>query len=403
MLDLSLPSGLRDLLPDHSAHLAELSSRLQGVFSRFGYRRVFLPTLERLDVVERGLSAAALADVMKFVEPGSGEVVAIRPDITPQIVRLYAARPDALPSPARLCYDGPVLRAREARAGRPREVYQAGVELLGGGGAAADAEALVLLAQGAAAGRAAPRGGGGRARPLRAGGDRRGAAARALRAPRPGRRSRARTRRRSPRWRRRAGGARRRARRCRCSRRSTATARSSAAARVARAVPGAAAALEEVEAALRLARRRGVGEVAIDLGEARGLGYYTGITFAGYAPGAGSAVAQGGRYDGLLARFGRPGPAIGFAVDLEFATQALERANGGIRGSRRPQEKARRGCGGGSNSGSETAGEERPGCVQPAGSGRAHFASRTMPRPEFGGRRASAGCSMPAGGSGPGW
>ena len=71
----------------------------------------------------------------------------------------------------------------------------------------------------------------------------------------------------------------------------------------------------------------------IDLGEVRGLGYYTGVTFAGYAPGAGSAVASGGRYDGLLARFGRPGPAIGFAVDLEFATQALERR--GSRGARR--------------------------------------------------------------------
>src|SRR5215208_5991422 len=147
LLDLSLPSGLRDLLPDHSAHLADLSARLHEVFSAFRYRRVFLPTLERLEVVERGLSAKALADVMKFVEPGSGEVVAIRPDITPQIARLYAARPDALPSPARLCYDGPVLRAREARAGRPREVYQAGVELLGAGGPGADAEAIVALSR----------------------------------------------------------------------------------------------------------------------------------------------------------------------------------------------------------------------------------------------------------------
>src|SRR5512138_2325709 len=147
MLDLSLPSGLRDLLPDHSAHLAELTGRLHRVFASFHYRRVLLPTLERLEVVERGLSPAALDQVLKFVEPGSGEVVAIRPDITPQIVRLYAARPDALPSPARLCYDGPVLRAREARAGRPREVYQAGVELLGAGGPAADAEALVVLAR----------------------------------------------------------------------------------------------------------------------------------------------------------------------------------------------------------------------------------------------------------------
>src|SRR5512143_3195781 len=147
MLDLSLPLGLRDLTPDHSAHLADLSARLHRVFAAFGYRRVLLPTLERLEVVERGLSPASLAQVLKFVEPGSGEVVAIRPDITPQIVRLYAARPDALPAPARLCYDGPVLRAREVRAGRPREVYQAGVELLGAGGPGADAEALVVLSR----------------------------------------------------------------------------------------------------------------------------------------------------------------------------------------------------------------------------------------------------------------
>ncbi len=332
MLDLSLPSGLRDLLPDHSAHLAELSSKLQAVFAHFGYRRVFLPTLEGLEVVERGLSPAALADVMKFVEPGSGELVAIRPDITPQIVRLYAARPDALPSPARLCYDGPVLRAREARAGRPREVYQAGVELLGGGGPAADAEALVLLA------RALERVGL-RDAVVEVGHARFAQAVIAAAVP---------ERLRAAAWEalsRKDKGA---LAALAGKGRGSASAREALPAlatlygdgaldrarRIARAVPGAAAALREVEAALRIARRRGVREVTVDLGEARGLGYYTGITFAGYAAGAGSAVAQGGRYDELLARFGRPGPAIGFAVDLEFATQALERANGGGRAPR---------------------------------------------------------------------
>jgi ATP phosphoribosyltransferase regulatory subunit len=327
MLDLSLPSGLRDLLPDHSAHLAELSSRLQEGFSRFGYRRVFLPTLERIEVVERGLSPAALADVLKFVEPGSGEVVAIRPDITPQIARLYAARPDALPSPARLCYDGPVLRAREARAGRPREVYQAGVELLGAGGPAADAEMLVLLAKSLE--RVGLRGAVvevGHARFAQA----------VLEAARLSEKARAEA------W-------------DALARKDEATlaalarkGRGGEAARaslpalaglygdgaleraraLAKAVPEAGHALAEVEAALALARRRGVGTVEVDLGEVRGLGYYTGITFAGYAPGAGSAVANGGRYDALLARFGRPRAAIGFGVDLEYATQALERANG---------------------------------------------------------------------------
>jgi ATP phosphoribosyltransferase regulatory subunit len=344
MLDLSLPSGLRDLLPDHSAHLAELSGLLQEVFSSFGYRRLFLPTLERLEVIERGLPSAAVADAVKFVEPGSGEVVVIRPDITPQIARLYAARPDALPAPARLCYDGPVLRAREARAGVPREVYQAGVELLGAGGAAADAEMLVLLAQALArvglAGARVEVGHAGFAQ----------AVMQAARLPAAAEEAA---------WaalaRKDEGGLAALARRGRAPARDAlpalaglygdgALARARALVRV---VPGAGRALEEVQAALRLARRRGVEGVAVDLGEARGLGYYTGLTFAGYAPGAGSRVAGGGRYDGLLERFGRPDPAIGFAIDLEFATQALERTNGRGRPTRpgrarRPSTKRRR-------------------------------------------------------------
>ena len=341
MLDLSLPAGLRDLLPDHSAHLAELAGKLHEVFSSFGYRRVLLPTLERLEVIERGLSPAALERVLKFVEPGSGDVVAIRPDITPQIARLYAARPDALPAPARLCYDGPVLRAREARAGRPREVYQGGVELLGQGGPRADAEALTVLA------RALARVGLGSA--VIEVGHARFAQEVILAARLPERL--------------------REAASIALARKDEAVlatlaraGKGSAASRaalpglatlygdgaleraqeMARSVSGAEAALADIDAALRLARRAGLGEVVVDLGEARGLGYYTGITFAGYAPGAGSAVAAGGRYDGLLARFGRPGPAIGFAVDLEFATQALERAGAGP-GARGATRRARRG------------------------------------------------------------
>ena len=341
MLDLSLPAGLRDLLPDHSAHLAELSAKLHDVFSSFHYRRVLLPTLEKLDVVERGLSPTALAGVLKFVEPGSGEVVAIRPDITPQIARLYAARPDALPAPARLCYDGPVLRAREARAGRPREVYQAGVELLGEGGPRADAEALTVLAR-------ALRGVGLDAAVIEVGHARFAQEVIAAARLPPGAREDASL----------ALARKDEAALAALARRGKGTVRAKEALpslaglygegalerarKVSRSIPGAVAALAEVDAVLSLARRRGAGEVEVDLGEVRGLGYYTGITFAGYAPGAGSAVAAGGRYDALLGRFGRPGPAIGFAVDLEFATQALERAGArGVPSRRRPS--ARRG------------------------------------------------------------
>jgi ATP phosphoribosyltransferase regulatory subunit len=55
----------------------------------------------------------------------------------------------------------------------------------------------------------------------------------------------------------------------------------------------------------------------VDLGEVRGLGYYTGIVFNLYASGAPRPVGGGGRYDTLLGRFGDPRPAVGFSLDLD--------------------------------------------------------------------------------------
>ena len=65
--------------------------------------------------------------------------------------------------------------------------------------------------------------------------------------------------------------------------------------------------------------------LAIDLGEVRGLDYYTGLVFRAYARGLGFEVGSGGRYDTLLARFGRPLPAVGFMLGLDRLALLLER------------------------------------------------------------------------------
>jgi ATP phosphoribosyltransferase regulatory subunit len=57
--------------------------------------------------------------------------------------------------------------------------------------------------------------------------------------------------------------------------------------------------------------------VVFDLGEVRGLDYYTGMHFEVYVAGAGRAAGAGGRYDELMARFGRPMPAVGVSLDLD--------------------------------------------------------------------------------------
>ena len=63
---------------------------------------------------------------------------------------------------------------------------------------------------------------------------------------------------------------------------------------------------------------RGIAErVQLDLGLLRDLGYYTGAILEVYDPALGHVLGGGGRYDDLMGRFGRPLPAVGFALFLE--------------------------------------------------------------------------------------
>ena len=64
----------------------------------------------------------------------------------------------------------------------------------------------------------------------------------------------------------------------------------------------------------------------VDLSEVRGFDYYTGMRVQGYVPGWPEPLLQGGRYDSLLARYGRAAPAVGFAIDVEATAGALELA-----------------------------------------------------------------------------
>ena len=83
--------------------------------------------------------------VLKFIDPSTGRVVAIRPDITPQIARVVATRMRDFPLPLKLCYNENVLRYQETQDGRTREVLQIGAEYITKGASAeADAEMIVM-------------------------------------------------------------------------------------------------------------------------------------------------------------------------------------------------------------------------------------------------------------------
>jgi ATP phosphoribosyltransferase regulatory subunit len=77
------------------------------------------------------------------------------------------------------------------------------------------------------------------------------------------------------------------------------------------------AALTSLKEMYELAKAYGVEKyLSFDLGLLRDFDYYTGMIFEGYAPGIGYPILGGGRYDNMMAAFGRPCPAIGFALGL---------------------------------------------------------------------------------------
>lgn len=144
-LEHPLPAGMRDLLPPEAGLRRAIARAFLGRAELFGYEIVTPPVFEYAHTIERGLGTLDPREIVRFVEPETGEVVALRPDVTPQIARLVSTRLSARPAPYRLAYDASVLRRRVgSRARTHRQISQLGVELIGP--ADGDLELLVLTA-----------------------------------------------------------------------------------------------------------------------------------------------------------------------------------------------------------------------------------------------------------------
>jgi ATP phosphoribosyltransferase regulatory subunit len=289
---------------------------------RWGYRLVATPTLEALDVLAAGLGPDQLRRLFKFAD-GDGRLLAVVGEKTVPVARLAAGQLAGAPRPLRLCYAGSVLANDAGRFANRRETYQAGAELIGAGGSVADAEVIALAARclnaaglrgfqvdvghseffhGLLAGLGLATELEARVRTALAGRDM-VALAEVLEAT-PLRSAERDLLLRFPALR---GGR---------------EILDAAAALVAN--RRSARALEELGRVEELLREHGVEEaVSLDLGAIRDFDYYTGVTFEVYGPRLGRPLAVGGRYDGLLERFGRPEPATGFVIQLDLLAEAL--------------------------------------------------------------------------------
>jgi len=325
MIETLIPKGVKDFLPIKAAKIAFLEQTLGGVFARWGFRPVIPPSLENLDVLEKGLGSGLREKTFRFDDRQGGRLVAFPPDITPQIARIVATRMQDLPLPLRLCYSGRVLRHAEQQAGKDREIFQAGVELIGLDSPEADAEMIAMAVEalsvlgakdftidigqveffrGVMADLQLP---GDTLRRLQEAIGRKdssglGKLLDGLTIPAEAREAISSL----PRL---FGG-------------REILPRAAQAVRNERSRH----ALANLEQVLDILEVYGVERhITIDLGETRGLDYHTGITFQGFLPGLGRAVCSGGRYDNLTSRYGRRAPATGFTFNLLNLLFALDR------------------------------------------------------------------------------
>ena len=146
-LEAMLPKGVKDFLPLKAAKIEFLDRTLRRVFARWAFRPIIPPSLEFLHVLEKGMGENLREKTFRFDDRQSGKLVAFPPDITPQVARIAATRMRDLPLPLRLSYSGRVLRHTEQQAGKDREIFRAGVELIGLESAEADAEMIAMAVE----------------------------------------------------------------------------------------------------------------------------------------------------------------------------------------------------------------------------------------------------------------
>jgi histidyl-tRNA synthetase len=133
-LIIKAPKGTKDILPQEAYLWDEVLGRVFSTAEAYSFSRIETPILESLEVFERSLGEATdIVEKQMFSVKGKGsENLVLRPEGTASVMRAYIENGlDHTPQPAKLYYHGPMFRYEQPQAGRFRQFYQAGFEIIG--------------------------------------------------------------------------------------------------------------------------------------------------------------------------------------------------------------------------------------------------------------------------------
>ena len=138
--------GTRDFYPNLMAMRKWIYNALQHVSESYGYQEYEAPFLESIDLYA-AKSGEELVNQQSFVFPDrGGDLIALRPEMTPSLARMVAQRQNQLAFPLRWWSFGPFWRYEKPQKGRSREFFQWNIDLIGVDSPEADAELIALAA-----------------------------------------------------------------------------------------------------------------------------------------------------------------------------------------------------------------------------------------------------------------
>ena len=146
LIRLRTPRGTGDYLPEETAKWRLVEETFRKTFETWGYREVRTPTFEFLDTLSTGVGKELEDSMFKFKDK-KGRWLALRAEMTTPIARVARTKLLQSPKPLRLYYIANMFRYDEPQAGRKREFWHAGIELIGIGVPRADAEVIALMIQ----------------------------------------------------------------------------------------------------------------------------------------------------------------------------------------------------------------------------------------------------------------
>lgn len=144
---LHTPEGVRDIYNKECETKLTLQKKLNTVLHLYGYRDIQTPTFEYYDVFREEIGSTSTQELYKFFDR-EGNILALRPDITPSVARAAATLFESEDLPIRLCYAGNTFINHSSYQGRLKENTQLGAELIGLDTIEADAELIAMVVDG---------------------------------------------------------------------------------------------------------------------------------------------------------------------------------------------------------------------------------------------------------------